>query len=126
MLFVQCTSAPALTSAIAVSVWPLFDAACSAVLLHSHYSHSCSSTPSGRTVRPRNVTQHPQQDAAREPHPSLVLNCTSAPALTSAIAVSVRPLSDAMCSAVNLHSQSSHSCRSVPIGRTVHPRNVTP
>jgi hypothetical protein len=34
-LSLQCTSAPALTSAIAVSVWPKFDAACSAVLLQS-------------------------------------------------------------------------------------------
>ena len=35
-LFVRCTSAPASTSASAVSVWPFDDARCSAVFLHSH------------------------------------------------------------------------------------------
>ncbi len=50
-----------------------------------------------------------------QPYPLLSLPCTSAPAFTSAIAVSVWPLSDALCSAVILHSQNRRSLQ-------LHPR----
>ncbi len=106
-LSLQCMSAPALTSAIAVSVWQSLDALCSAVLLHSQ---SATPAPPPRMDgpsaphcgEPNDIRMQPE-----EPYPSLSLQCTSAPALTSAIAVSVWQFHDAECSIVLLHSQSA-------------------
>jgi hypothetical protein len=103
----QCTSAPASTSAIAVSMWPSCAVNCSAVHLHSRSSHSCSSAPES-TDRPPPHCGEPTTPGCSprvEPYPSPSLQCTSAPAFTSAIAVSVWPLDDAKCSAVHLHSK---------------------
>jgi hypothetical protein len=59
-------SAPAFTSASAVSVWPFTDAQCSAVTLHSQTRHSCRSTPSRRTVRPDTAATGPTQGCSLE------------------------------------------------------------
>ena len=48
---------------------------------------------------------HLARDVCTRRYPSLSLQCTSAPASISAIAVSVWPLDDAECSAVRLHTQ---------------------
>ena len=55
-----------------------------------------------------------------EPYPVLVLQCTSAPALISATANSVWPLSDAKCSAVLLHSKHMP----VPRRQSAKPRHL--
>jgi hypothetical protein len=118
------SSSYASASANTVSGWPFDDAQDSAVCLQSQSSRSCSSTPSGRTVRHDSVANQRQEDAASKPYPSLSKQSMSAPALASAIAVSVWPLTDAECSAVTLHSQNSHSCSSARSGRTVRPDTV--
>ncbi len=102
-LSLQCTSAPAFTSASAVAVWPFNDAKCSAVLLQSHNRHYCSSTPSGRTVRRDTVAQHRPEAAAREPYfrpKSSSLKCMSAPLARSAATVAVSPASAAVSSSL--------------------------
>jgi hypothetical protein len=111
-LSLLCTSAPALTSAIAVSVWPFCDAKCSAVHLHSRNTETAAPaapTRSRRIVLPEPWQPNDTSMQPGDPYPSLALQCTSAPALTSAIAVSVWPVSDAECSAVLLYNQTSHS-----------------
>jgi hypothetical protein len=94
----------ALLSAFAVSVRPLADTKCSAANLHGPDTHAACTecivplrTPSDANDR---VTA---PKCSPESYPWLAVQRTSAPALTSAIAVSVWPFQDARCSAVRLH-----------------------
>ena len=108
----------AATSAIAVAVRPSCEARCSAVSLHSKHTpvvpHEQSAKPSPvprhGLPRPRSHTA-PATQRKRRPYPSLFVQCTSAPAATSAIAVAARPSCEARCSAVHLHSHPAHDSR---------------
>jgi hypothetical protein len=88
-LFLQCTSAPASTSASAVSVWPFCDARCSAVQLRSVPSSTLYA------VGPEMSVSLAIQASYVGAYPSLDLLCTSAPALTTASAVSECPFCEA-------------------------------
>ena len=102
------TSAPSndiapLTSAEAVSAWPVCDARCRAVELHSH--REFLEAPSERRDHPTQYVTATRR-CSRRPYPSLLLLCTSAPALTSAIAVSFSTFKTARRSAGKLRSKS--------------------